>query len=140
MKHTPEISFRTPFMVLERMSLPFSELELCQDNLVIVRVDDTVVSEREDAEFFMKAIRKIGRGKPVRLLIILGEQTSGDEESRNFLAQRIIGNFFLRVNKPPMPTKLFTSPHEAMNWLLCSHATRLAEKNFIEDSQRRIVA
>ena len=30
---------------------------------------------------------------------------------------RIIGNFFLGLNKPITPTKLFTDPQEAIKWL-----------------------
>ena len=30
---------------------------------------------------------------------------------------RIVGNFFLRVNKPPYPMRLFTSEEEAIEWL-----------------------
>ena len=30
---------------------------------------------------------------------------------------RIIGNFFLRINKPIYPTRLYTSEHGAIEWL-----------------------
>jgi len=30
---------------------------------------------------------------------------------------KVIGNFFLGINKPPFPTKLFTKKHEAIHWL-----------------------
>ena len=30
---------------------------------------------------------------------------------------RVIGNFFLGINRPPYPTRLFTSEREAVNWL-----------------------
>ena len=30
---------------------------------------------------------------------------------------RVIGNFFLRINKPVYPTKLFNSENEAIQWL-----------------------
>ncbi len=30
---------------------------------------------------------------------------------------RIIGNFFLRANRPLKPTRLFTNKEEALNWL-----------------------
>lgn len=31
---------------------------------------------------------------------------------------RIIGNFMIGLNKPPIPTKLFHSPEKATSWLL----------------------
>ena len=30
---------------------------------------------------------------------------------------KVLGNFYLRVNKPPFPTKLFTSEESAVAWL-----------------------
>jgi hypothetical protein len=33
------------------------------------------------------------------------------------MANKIIGNFFIKVNKPASPTKLFSSEIEALNWL-----------------------
>lgn len=34
------------------------------------------------------------------------------------LAQKIIANFYLKFNKPQMPTKIFTSTEKALEWLL----------------------
>lgn len=34
------------------------------------------------------------------------------------MAQRLIGNFYIRFNQPVKPTKLFTSKKEAIDWLL----------------------
>ena len=36
----------------------------------------------------------------------------------NSLATRIAGNFYIRFNKPPKPTKIFTNPEDAKSWLL----------------------
>lgn len=30
---------------------------------------------------------------------------------------RVLGNFYLGINKPPVPTKLFSSEEEALDWL-----------------------
>jgi hypothetical protein len=59
-----------------------------------------------------------------------------DKEARDFLAQpqntvcisagailissqlqKIIANFFIQLNKPPAPAKMFTDEAEALNWL-----------------------
>lgn len=34
------------------------------------------------------------------------------------LAQKIIANFYIKFNKPKMPTKVFTSTEKAMEWIL----------------------
>ncbi len=36
----------------------------------------------------------------------------------NSLAYRIMANFFIRVDKPPIPTKLFSNRDKAIDWLL----------------------
>lgn len=36
----------------------------------------------------------------------------------NSLAYRIMANFFIRFDKPPIPTKLFSSRDKAIDWLL----------------------
>jgi hypothetical protein len=33
------------------------------------------------------------------------------------LPQKLLGNFYLKVNKPHRPTKMFTNQKEAVNWL-----------------------
>jgi hypothetical protein len=32
-------------------------------------------------------------------------------------ATRIVANFFVQFHKPPRPTRIFTDPGEALNWL-----------------------
>lgn len=36
----------------------------------------------------------------------------------NSLATRIAGNFYIRFNKPPKPTRIFTNADDAKSWLL----------------------
>jgi hypothetical protein len=36
----------------------------------------------------------------------------------NSLATRIAGNFYIRFNKPPKPTRIFTNAEDAKSWLL----------------------
>jgi hypothetical protein len=33
------------------------------------------------------------------------------------LSQRLIANFYVKVNKPPIPSKVFNSEKEAIKWL-----------------------
>jgi len=33
------------------------------------------------------------------------------------VVQKMLGNFFFRVNRPPYPTQMFTDEHEALSWL-----------------------
>ena len=40
----------------------------------------------------------------------------------NSMATRIAGNFYIRFNKPPKPTRIFTNPEDAKSWLLYKKA------------------
>jgi hypothetical protein len=48
----------------------------------------------------------------------------------NSLATRIASNFFIRFNKPPKPTRIFTNAEDAMSWLLY-------KKKEFEDSSKQ---
>lgn len=36
----------------------------------------------------------------------------------NTLAHRILGNFFIKIQQPPVPTKMFATEEKAMSWLM----------------------
>ncbi|HEU4719661.1 MAG TPA: hypothetical protein VFU15_17575, partial [Bacteroidia bacterium] len=88
------------------------------------------------AKEFMEAVKRLGNRSQVAVIIIPRNITTASAETRtymaraeraryisrcaiviNSIAQRIIGNFFMRVNKPAMKTKLFNTPGQAWNWL-----------------------
>jgi len=75
------------------------------------------------------------------VLAIAGERTQATEEARVYAAKnvpegrlaeaviirslsvRILGNFFLRFNKPGVPTRLFDDYDEAVHWLRAQLST-----------------
>lgn len=137
MKHTPHEFIEIPVSVIEKATLVFADFSLCSNGVIVIRLDDELCFDQENSIVFIEEIRKIGRGKPLKMLMIPGEQTTGDHFSRQYFAlpehinvisksaivlnsssQRLVGNFFLRVNKPAIPTKLFNYPEEAWNWLI----------------------
>ncbi len=79
---------------------------------------------------------QLSRGKRRPILVDLTGMKSFDRDARAYYAgeeaakyqsaialligsplSRVIGNFFIGFNKSPMPTKLFTSEPEALEWL-----------------------
>lgn len=94
----------------------------------IIEVDDFLELRKENL--------KIALNQPYTVLVEAEELTSFSKESRELaaskefvgitiakalyiksLGQRIIGNFYLHVNKPHIQTKLFTHRIKAINWL-----------------------
>lgn len=79
---------------------------------------------------------RLSHGRKVPILINLGTMRSMSKEARDYLAGekgaqatqcqalvvnnpigKVIGNFFLGLNKPSFPIKLFTSEEAAIEWL-----------------------
>ena len=89
-----------------------------------------------DARETMEAIRTLGQGKPVLLFSDITNLKSATHQARAFGVEeefcrllraiamrtnsqigRVIGNFFIRFNRPPYPSKIFSSAKEALEWI-----------------------
>jgi hypothetical protein len=84
----------------------------------------------------IEALGKTSGGKCYPLLIIAGKDASIDTEAMTFMAkenadpysiavaylissisQKLLGNFYLKFNKPSKTTRIFTSKEQALEWL-----------------------
>jgi len=89
-----------------------------------------------DAKEMVATVWNINKGKKTSLLVDKRVIKSMDREAREYYAgeeaaktvnatalligspvSRIIANFYIRLNKPKFPVKLFTSETEAIEWL-----------------------
>lgn len=91
---------------------------------------------REDARTNTEAVLTISEGKNFPILVDLRQIKSISKEARDHFSMRgrkphvtaiamlvsspvsrIIGNFFLGLNKPTVPTRMFTSEPDAERWI-----------------------
>jgi len=112
------------------------EIVLLDDNIVYCRVLPGKLMSLEEGKVNIQAISKIANGKRVSVVVDIRESKGVTKECRKYFASkevaevqsacaliiespfsRLIGNFFLGLNKPLFPTKLFNDEHEAINWL-----------------------
>lgn len=112
-----------------------------EDGLVenYFKAGDTI--EVEDIIDLRKANLLIMQEKPYTVLVAAEELTSFSRETREFIAnkkfagitiakallisglgQRIIGNFYMQINKPFIRTRLFTEREKAIAWLRQQYA------------------
>jgi hypothetical protein len=89
-----------------------------------------------DAREHLDLMRELTQGRPVRVMVDLRQVRSqqrearalyGSEESCLYTAccallvasplSRVVGSFFLGLNRPLYPTRLFSSEPEARDWL-----------------------
>ncbi len=122
-------------MTSEVLSSPFFNAILEQDGIIrltwIPNVEIGLVAAKES----IAAVSTLCQGIPRPLLFDMRFTKSIDREARAFYAgpdgsgviaiallidlavSRVIANFYLRINKPTIPTQMFTSETEALKWL-----------------------
>ena len=106
------------------------------DGIIRVRIKPHIDLNLVDAQEALRAITVLCEGRKRPVLVDITEIKSMDREARVFFAgpetaqvesaaalvvrsplTRAIGNFFMGLNKPLFPTRLFTSEAEALTWL-----------------------
>lgn len=106
------------------------------DDHILIQVHENQDLELEDMKEIHAAKARQASGKLYTVLFIPPICGSVSKEAREFsatkevnhnaiakaivsrsISSRIISDFFIRINRPPAPTKLFSSYEEAVEWL-----------------------
>ncbi len=107
------------------------------DGIIELQFEQGFNSDMEDAKHMVNTMVKIkGPGKCL-LLVIYADDNTFTKENREYIASdevnavikadglvmkglalKIIGNGYLRINKPKRPTRLFNTKDEAVAWLM----------------------
>ena len=112
------------------------EITVLDNNIIYCRVLPGELMSLEDGRDNIHAISKLAGGKKVPVVVDIRESKGVSKECRKYFASkevakvqtacalliespfsRLIGNFFLGLNKPLFPTRLFNDEGEAINWL-----------------------
>jgi hypothetical protein len=116
--------------------LTFCNIAYQPQGLLVVHVNAHVDVGLEEVKMMVAAGNELTGGKKAPLLMIIGEFGSFSKEAREFSANpekeniatavayvinsiglKLIANFYIRVNKPPKPVKVFNNEEDAVNWL-----------------------
>lgn len=111
-------------------------ISLRADGLIQIDVNPEVEVTLEEVIEGTDYIMSVVGDRKFPVLFIANEFSVPSSESRDYLAkkeslpysladayvicsfpQKLIGNFYLKVNKPGRPTKIFTDKEEAIKWL-----------------------
>ncbi len=114
---------------------PYVSLEI-KDNILFGIYKKGLKIDIDIAKAIVDARLAYSGGKDYPVLIYNQGVISMDKKARDFLASKegtkgikaaammldsafssFLGNFYLSVNKPPMPVRIFTSTKAAINWL-----------------------
>lgn len=120
---------------MEEIELEKSVVSI-DDNVIHIHLKSGQEIELSDAVFIVEAMGKLGKGRKFPILIDAGEFSSVDKEARIFsaaaesnlytladaiaycnLAQKLLANFYIKYNKPTVPTRVFPTKEEALIWL-----------------------
>jgi len=121
---------------MKKINLEKSVVELTDDGIMNIHIKEDQDIELNDAVLIVDAMGKLGEQKKYPVLIDAGEFSSVDKEARIFsasiesniytladaiaycnLAQQLMAQFYLKYNKPSIPTKVFADKEEAIVWL-----------------------
>ncbi len=111
-------------------------VEKSEDGHLYIRIRDGQELDVEDIKSLLEAKTRLFGAEPHTTVFVAGINSSISNEARVFasskeayqgaiaktivakcLSTRLMGNFFIRFNKPPAPTKLFACEKEAVQWL-----------------------
>lgn len=123
--------------IVKEIHNPLFVLVLRSDGIVELRTTDDAYFTIVEARQYLDALREITGGVPRPILKVPGKHANIDNETRiimasaeglqyslveavviRSLAQRIIGNFYIKFDRPVKPVRLFTNKAEAEKWLL----------------------
>jgi len=121
---------------INHIKLSHSTVFLREDGIIEVKFKDDVLLELEDCEELLFHYGKLSAGKKVPILHLIGKYMNITKEAREFSASeeglkysiaeafvfdsvlhQIIANYYLKVDKPSVPTKFFKTKTEGEIWL-----------------------
>ncbi|MCW3071619.1 MAG: hypothetical protein JWO44_1509 [Bacteroidetes bacterium] len=128
--------FHGNYTILDEVILPHSHLKLRSDGIVMITYPDHVAFTIRESIESVNAIGEITKGIPHPILKIPGKYTTVDRDTREHvakgdgarfsiaeafiirsLAHKLVGNFYLSVEKPQKPTRFFSDIPSAETWL-----------------------
>ncbi|MEO6902033.1 MAG: hypothetical protein ABI315_02640 [Bacteroidia bacterium] len=131
----PHITLKNDEIISQVIIVPYY-IHLRADGILYVRITP---EKEETVELLKITVAKIGEMvnyKKVPLLLNHENSTMPGKAIREYWAKkesnpyskadafminsdilRLVGNFYLKVNKPERPTKMFTDEQEAIKWL-----------------------
>jgi hypothetical protein len=120
----------------DKIELDFCEIFLREDQILQINIFPHSFIGENEAKKMTDTSLKLTRNVMFPVMIVVGEFADFDKSSREYsadpekevassatayllnnLGHIIIGNFYLKVNKPTKPVRLFENEQDAIKWL-----------------------
>ena len=124
------------YKIIETVRLTHTKIELRDDGIIQFFYGDHIQYTMTEAKELEAVVEKITKGVTHKSLRIAGKFSNIDMEVMRYLSrgrgalftladsfvihsmpQKLLANFYLKINKPVLPTKFFTEIAEADKWL-----------------------
>ena len=124
------------YKIIERLDLVHTKVELRDDGIIQFFYGDSINYTMKETEELENVVSKITKGVVHKSLRVAGKFSNIDIEVMKYLSrgrstlftladsfvlhsmpQKLLANFYLKINKPVLPTKFFTQTTEAEQWL-----------------------
>jgi len=121
---------------LDKIELAHSKLILRNDQIVEFHLEDNFYFILKESLEMNEALIKITKSVPHQIIVIAGDLSLNDSDSRNCLStkkatdpilaislvtkslpQKLIANFIVSFQKPLVPTRTFSKLEDAEKWL-----------------------
>ena len=121
---------------IDKIKTATGSVSFQEEGIVRYQIDQTDEITLQNVEEFLEAVRNLGDGKAFCNLVIMKEFIQVGEDARKYAAGeesniytiadafvidsiglKIVGNFYIRYNKPVRPTRIFNNEADALVWL-----------------------
>lgn len=122
--------------LMQEIRFNYARVQLLEPKLIRLEIFGKVTIGKKEAKEINDAIAMLSRGKESLVLMVADEITTFNKEALDFsasdeglrytigdalvvksISQRVTANFYLKINKPKKPSKVFNSEKDAVNWL-----------------------
>ena len=108
-----------------------------EDGVIITTLKDHAVVDLDEAKVHSEVFSRLTGNRAMPLLVVFGSMKKQTKEARDFFSKdpdhvqtysaaallvknplaKVFANFYMGLNKPPKPTRMFTDRDRAMEWL-----------------------
>ena len=123
---------------LDRIDTEIADIWIDANRIIHVDFRDSDLHGLPQAQSITEAHNQLAKGTPCPVLAdIQSVRVGADRQARKHYVsaeasqmktamamlvqspmQRMLGNIFFKINRPPYPTRLFSEEEEAVNWLM----------------------
>jgi len=126
----------TELVLTQTIRIEKVSVSLTNNNMYYIHIESDVEVTVDVVKQILHSMKNLQSEKKLPVIIAVDNFSLPSKETREFLApkeaspfasaeayvikstaQKLVGNFYLNVNKPERPTKMFTDVYKAMDWL-----------------------